>query len=62
MFQTLISVGVIFYSGYIHNNELTRKKSNPSMETAALKQEKKELIEQLSNIDRYTVYRGKIIG
>lgn len=66
--QTAIGVGLIFYCGGIHNKEVALTKienkiSSPiTKEDAAKKKAQRESIEKLSNIERYTAYKGRIVG
>jgi hypothetical protein len=65
-----IGIGLIFYCGRVHNKEVALTKmemkvASPTKEDAARKRAhaaQKESIEKLSNIERYTAYKGRIVG
>jgi hypothetical protein len=63
--KVAIGVGLIFYSGAIHNKELRTKEDEERRleeKTGKPRLERRASINQLSNIERYTVYKGRVVG
>ena len=63
--KVAIGVGLIFYSGSIHNKELRKKEDDERRleeKTGKPRLERRASINQLSNIERYTVYKGRVVG
>lgn len=58
----VVGVALIFLSGMIHNQDLKRKYINFKNISAAKRTEQRELMDQLSNIERYTLYKGRVLG
>jgi hypothetical protein len=62
MLKVISGVSLIYLSGWLHNRDLQAKTENfPHTSSAKLK-EQRELMIQLSNIERYTLYRGRVHG
>jgi hypothetical protein len=63
-------VGLIFFAGHVHNTELhlhskaiaERERLAAIEENPKPRAERRRSINQLSNIERYTVYKGRVVG
>ena len=65
LFKIFIGVALVLVSGLEHNKELDAKAAKLQQAVDSGKQPlmiKRESLAQLSNIERYTVYRGKVLG
>lgn len=62
VFKVCLGVSLIHVSGWLHNRELQDDAANVEKVSSAQLKEHRELMEQLSNIQRYTLYRGRIVG
>ena len=65
LLKIFIGVALVLVAGHEHNKELDAKaaKLQKAAETGSkLLLVKRESLAQLSNIERYTVYRGKVLG
>ena len=60
-FKLCLGVALILVSGWIHNRELQDDVANEEKVSSAELKEHRELMEQLSNIQRYTLYQGRIV-
>ena len=58
----IVGVTLIFLSGWIHNQDLKSKFINFQNISIAKRTEQRELMLQLSNIERYTLYKGRVLG
>jgi Eukaryotic membrane protein family len=64
LFKVFIGIALIVVSGFEHNKELAAKaaKLQQLADGGKVPLIKRESLAQLSNIERYTVYRGKVLG
>jgi len=64
LFKIFIGIALIVVSGFEHNKELSEKaaKLQQLVDGGKAPLIKRESLAQLSNIERYTVYRGKVLG
>ena len=64
LFKIFIGIALIVVSGFEHNKELSQKaaKLQQLVDGGKAPLIKRESLAQLSNIERYTVYRGKVLG
>ena len=64
VFKIVIGISLVFISGLEHNKELDAKAAKLQERTEAGKPQlfKRESLAQLSNIERYTVYKGRVVG
>ena len=60
--KMIIGVTLIFLSGIMHNYDLKNKYNDFQNVSAAKRSEQRELMNQLSNIERYTLYKGRVLG
>jgi hypothetical protein len=63
-FKIFVGVALVLVAGLEHNKELDTKaaKLQQAVENGKVPLVKRESLAQLSNIERYTVYRGKVLG
>jgi len=61
LFKIAIGIGLVFYSGIIHNRDLVAAREKDKG-AAGKRWERQQSISQLSNIERYTVYKGRVVG
>ena len=65
LLKILTGVSLIFYSAIKNNEEILLKQEVTKLHintTNVDEKEKKESMKQLSDIERYTVYKGKVVG
>lgn len=64
LFKIFIGIALVVVSGFEHNRELSAKavKLQQLADNGKVPLVKRESLAQLSNIERYTVYRGKVLG
>jgi len=62
--KIFVGVALVLVAGLEHNKELDTKaaKLQQAVENGKVPLVKRESLAQLSNIERYTVYRGKVLG
>jgi hypothetical protein len=68
--KVVVGVGLIFFAGHVHNTELhlhskaiaERERLAAIEENPKPRAERRKSINQLSNIERYTVYKGRVVG
>jgi hypothetical protein len=53
--KTLLGVGLVLYAGFEHNKELDAR-------TASAALQRNGSVTQLLNIERYTAYKGRVVG
>jgi hypothetical protein len=59
--KIIVGVGLVFYAGVWHNQELDARAAEEGT-GASRRFERQVSMNQLSNIERYTVYKGRIVG
>lgn len=62
--KTAVGIGLVFYAGHIHNQELAARKQAKASSRATGRSsfERQQSMNQLTNIERYTAYKGRIVG
>jgi hypothetical protein len=53
--KTALGVGLVLYAGVEHNKELDARTATAAMQRAGS-------VTQLLNIERYTAYKGRVVG
>jgi hypothetical protein len=59
-----VGVSLVFYAGHWHNQELDSQEDDENRPKASKNKEfeRHASVSQLTNIERYTVYKGRVVG